>query len=338
VILAASCEYLRGLWAGSFSEALGAAEVDVDAEADASVVSMLIQIVYGAEVILRSLEELLRLHCLADKWQCKCVVSETLAAIKKKMSRTEAEGILGQQALLPTALMQLAAVPVLAELSQTWETVVWTGSGRSRKSVSQRRPAKVMTLTAFARLLSTTSEHAKLLEIERSELLQRIVLTTDAFVDSPEWLQLPATIISEVMQLARCRGSLVTHVARWAQHCADAPGTAVLRIMQLYKAKAVFHNLWHAAFSMLRLEQNVVSTILYVTVANETFSDLEEPAPKRRKRLEEGWAIELSALEPESKEWLAKLAAEYAAECFATMSPSVFFFGFATVHDCDCRR
>ena len=56
--------------------------MNVEEEADASVVQKLIRIVYGGKARLDSFDKLVRLYCLADKWQRECVLSATTSQIK----------------------------------------------------------------------------------------------------------------------------------------------------------------------------------------------------------------------------------------------------------------
>ena len=81
VILASSCQCLRGLWAGSFKEAWQAMEIDLKNESDGSAVEILIKVVYGGKAIVRTMDEHVLLYCLADKWQCECVLSAASAKI-----------------------------------------------------------------------------------------------------------------------------------------------------------------------------------------------------------------------------------------------------------------
>ena len=86
VVLAASCGYLRGLWAGGFSEAVSngvKASVSVDGGSASASAKKLVNLLYGDEVKV-TLAEALQLHCFADAWQCESVV--TLTAKKKAIA------------------------------------------------------------------------------------------------------------------------------------------------------------------------------------------------------------------------------------------------------------
>ena len=58
-----------------------AKEIDLKDESDGSAVEMLIKVVYGGKAIVRTMDEHVHLYCLADKWQCECVLSAASAKI-----------------------------------------------------------------------------------------------------------------------------------------------------------------------------------------------------------------------------------------------------------------
>jgi len=108
VVLAASCDYLRGLWASGFSEAADKElRVQVDDAADAVSAEAMVKIVYGYEVSL-TFTELLELHRFADLWQCRTVLAVTQKAIEPALDLSQALKIL-DQAGQPNSLLQLAA-------------------------------------------------------------------------------------------------------------------------------------------------------------------------------------------------------------------------------------
>eukprot|EP00931_Biecheleriopsis_adriatica_P073598 TRINITY_DN47854_c0_g1_i1.p1 TRINITY_DN47854_c0_g1~~TRINITY_DN47854_c0_g1_i1.p1 ORF type:complete len:720 (+),score=151.37 TRINITY_DN47854_c0_g1_i1:66-2162(+) len=321
VIMAASCEYLRGLWTGSFSEAQGAAELQIEDESDASVVEALIHTLYGKAATLHSFEELVRLHCLADKWRCDIILSKTLEEIRENATFTDAKYILSQKGSLPTALSKLSVEKVISELSGSWTTSTWHGYGRGRKLITTRDPAKKMSLTAVARLLCATSDQPDLMEeTTRPEMLERILADTDKFIDSAEWLGIPANIMAELLQVTEGRTELSQAIAKWAQHGCDDSGSAMIRIIQLCPADADedMQSALRDAIYKLGPEPEVIMRMLSVT--EDATSDCEGPAQKRRKTDERSWSSVLPALESGAKELLAETALDLAAKSYMKMS------------------
>eukprot|EP00427_Karlodinium_veneficum_P010377 CAMPEP_0169093612 /NCGR_PEP_ID=MMETSP1015-20121227/17528_1 /TAXON_ID=342587 /ORGANISM="Karlodinium micrum, Strain CCMP2283" /LENGTH=189 /DNA_ID=CAMNT_0009154261 /DNA_START=532 /DNA_END=1102 /DNA_ORIENTATION=+ len=110
VLLAAHCEYFRALWAGNFKENVATPDIVFEDEAEAEIVEMLLQTIYGNALETTSEEKLVRLCCLADKWQCASVCSATLQAMETQnaMVATVATDILGWELPAPEVLVQAA--------------------------------------------------------------------------------------------------------------------------------------------------------------------------------------------------------------------------------------
>ena len=111
VLLAAHCKYFRALWAGSFQEKAVNAELTLEDSAEVDAMNMLLQIIYGQTVNANSEEQLVRLCCLADKWQCASVMSATLETMESQhaMVAPVAIDILGWKVPAPEVLVHAAA-------------------------------------------------------------------------------------------------------------------------------------------------------------------------------------------------------------------------------------
>ena len=80
--MAASCEYMRGLWAGHFGEADGPCELHLDEAEDGRAARTLVKVIYGNTAEVHGVDELLQLCHLADRWQCGAVRSVALQELE----------------------------------------------------------------------------------------------------------------------------------------------------------------------------------------------------------------------------------------------------------------
>jgi len=117
VLLAASCEYLRGLWAGHFSETAKTTseyELCVDDKADLGMAKHLVKVLYGEPIELASMKEVQQLCRLADRWQCEAVRAPALRAMEEHMDMDAFLQAI-QEPTPPPEVMLRAAVAVIAK-------------------------------------------------------------------------------------------------------------------------------------------------------------------------------------------------------------------------------
>mmetsp|Transcript_52296 Transcript_52296/g.151985 ORF Transcript_52296/g.151985 Transcript_52296/m.151985 type:complete len:691 (-) Transcript_52296:126-2198(-) len=112
VVLAASCQYLRGLWLGGFRETAEADCAAVRLQGTSKhMLQLLIDVAYGGEVSRGSMTELLYLFLQMDRWGFNLAAKSALGCISGRLNRAEAEQLLKQPSPLPPALLsQIAAV------------------------------------------------------------------------------------------------------------------------------------------------------------------------------------------------------------------------------------
>jgi len=171
VLMAASCEYLRGLWAGGFSET-GATELSLPVidPADATAIKALVKVIYGGVMEMETNQELIHLCVLADKMQCQAVLTKAIEQLAKVLTPEEAIELLECPSPPPQALYQTAVTVIACNVDST-ETI------------------DSMSWTAASRLLEAPREHQTLLrEAQRHTLL---LLTTERVV-KPGFAQLGA--------------------------------------------------------------------------------------------------------------------------------------------------
>lgn len=165
-VVAASCEFLRGLWTGGFSEAAGSAEARVEDPEDGPAVKALVQLMYGETVEILNEQELVRLFCLADRWQCGVAQQSLLSRIEQAVTLKAAVEILGQNQQLPFSL----SLALIAAIKRETDKDEWIGDMGSTRTVLGSA-----SLTAASRLLEVEDLQADLHDMMKRQFLYRFI-------------------------------------------------------------------------------------------------------------------------------------------------------------------
>jgi len=337
VVLAASCEYIRGLWAGGFSEAAGPAEVRIEDPADAEAAEALIKLVYGETAEVASIDELLQLFRLADRWQCSSVREQALKQIASEISsELEDENlglshkILEQSPRLPDNLLRLAAKAVAEVYSESLFSI----------------PTASFSLAAAVRLHEALCEVDFLDKDDREELIaihlkDLTVLDGDdnQFLEGPEWVQTQADLMGSLLYAMssgeKLNRDFSSHLVCWAFQGGEDAGKAVLRLISLRRpgapecmettlAEARSRCIVSAqvAVEMLNAAHLNTEDALVAPTEEAASSETEGPTKKRRRTMQADWASVLPALEPVAKDLLREAGFKWAAEHFEDLAKS----------------
>lgn len=126
-VVASACDFIRGLWAGTFIESSGVAELELEERtASAATVQALLELIYGNSIELSSIKDVVDLFCLADRWQCSAVQTAALVQIEAHLDPVEGLALLEQSMPPPTPLMVAAATAVARNVPTTlsWEVAI----------------------------------------------------------------------------------------------------------------------------------------------------------------------------------------------------------------------
>jgi len=120
VVLAASCEYLRGLWLAAFQEnSTAEMSADVNDPRDLGAVKALVEVVYGGVAEVAATEDLVRMFVLADRLQCAVARDAALYQLDSSLAADDALELLGRSTPLPDGLYQAAVNVLVTQLSSS---------------------------------------------------------------------------------------------------------------------------------------------------------------------------------------------------------------------------
>mmetsp|Transcript_123513 Transcript_123513/g.349778 ORF Transcript_123513/g.349778 Transcript_123513/m.349778 type:complete len:754 (-) Transcript_123513:271-2532(-) len=177
VVLAASCEYLRGLWAGGFREAAGWHKVHLLDNADFEAAKLIAQLLYGDTVKVEGVEKLVQLFCLADRWQCPAISCEVLKILRDSIDIDSALAIVCSAAPCAERLFR-CAVDAL----------------KNKSNLVEEEPLalKKLSLLGAVRIVASSADQDSFLTAVRRRLLRHL-FTAGAKTPGLEQLD-PATL------------------------------------------------------------------------------------------------------------------------------------------------
>jgi len=315
VILAASCEYLRGLWLGGFREGV-AAEMfaDIEDPEDAGAFKSLVEIVYGGTAVLSSTEELVRVFILADWLHSDSVKAAAVDLLEASLNLENALDLLGRWKPLPEGLCQVAVKVLVAKASKSsaLDLHEWTG----------------LTWTAVVRLLNRTDEDAS--DDRFASLLRHYALSKvcSGAVPASHLMELSPEAIGPVLAL------LAQPVAAQV-HCTGRTA-ALVRIVHYGARRTVLsrngYDRYEAAtiriqgpavvtFSQFRTDQRCD----YIRFGKEEYYGFHTPPSRKVARgaelimdwatdsanADEGWSCEVSAVDDLNSQALLEPVTEW---------------------------
>lgn len=340
LILAASCEYFRGLWAGGFVEATHASGPrEVRISSFDGVIRPFLKAIYGAQVVLDTFDELLQVFRLADQWQCERIRELALQLIRDEFNNEDSSraiDVLDQCPRLPDDVLRAAA-----EALGDWKEI-------------EEEDMASLSLAGAVRLLQARCDYDMMCKDGKAPLLDMDVKLPaddkDAFLQSPEWLQIQPDVMSKLVYNAlavegdESEVDFARHLLRWAQSGDVRAEEALARLAQLHDAtegdaclirkakracsESVLRKAMRACFDSLPIAAATFNA-LYCTedeskAATTDDNTDEGPANKRRKTGSSGseWTSVLCALEKATKELLTNAAKAWAVDNFDNFSKS----------------
>lgn len=328
IILASSCAHLRDLWTGdpTGSHVSSGPEVVLDRE-DSTAAALLIQAVYGDAVQAETMDDLLRLCCLADRWQCATVLNAALATVEDSLEKAAtgqpAVDILGWAVPAPNSLLQTVFRCVTR----------WFDKGKDHfpevKSMPFRAAVQLLDLLEQQDVDSDTSASSKeLYNKVHSRLLECLC---DASEETPGLVQLKRDTMMNIMQ---SRARLTVHggtelgerISLWASmDSKTGNGEALVRTVQLLSEnmpdvlQAALRQALCSFICSPGIACTVANAILAAPTCSPIFSQmspdpdlvLEASIDKCAASAQDGWMIALPVLEPVAKDLLADVALEW---------------------------
>lgn len=329
LILAASCEYFRGLWAGGFIEATHASIArEVRISSFDGVIKPFLEAIYGAQVELDTFDEVLQMFRLADQWQCECVRKSALQLIKDEVEETSSRAVdvLGQCPRLPDEVLRAAAEAL-------------NGFRDSAEEMAS------LSLAGAVRLLQARCDYGLCKDGEAPLLDMDVKLPTDdndPFLQSPEWLQIQPDVMSKLVYNAlavegdESEVDFARHLLRWARSGDARAEEALARLAQLHvydatdDMESMLRKAMRACFDSSAVAAATFN-VLYCTEdeskAATTDDNADEgPANKRRKIQTDSsgseWTSVLCALGMATKNLLTDAAKAWTVDNFDKFSKS----------------